>query len=251
VIEPRSELIAVGSELPGVAREVHVHVGENVKVGDALFSLDQRDIDAQIGVYAARVESAKVELLNAKAQFSIVSGIDDARAVSRDDFNTRKYGEQLADTRLKEFEQQLAMARVTKERLTVRAPISGQILEVNIRPGEYVTTGALASPLIRMGDVSTLNVRVEIDEENIARVNVGSAAKGILRSKTSESIPLTFVRFEPYVRPKQNLAAAGQRVDTRVLQVIYALPQSTNAKFVGQFLDVFVDTSNSSSKEEA
>jgi putative heme iron utilization protein len=49
------------------------------------------------------------------------------------------------------------------------------------------------------------------------------------------------VRIEPHVQPKGNLAVAGQRVDTRVLQVLYALPKGLTRVFTGQQLDVFVN----------
>lgn len=56
------------------------------------------------------------------------------------------------------------------------------------------------------------------------------------------------MRFEPYVRAKQNLAVAGQRVDTRVLQIIYALPEAASDRFVGQQMDVFVDEATTTGK---
>jgi hypothetical protein len=65
-------------------------------------------------------------------------------------------------------------------------------------------------------------------------------AYGFTRDDSKTKIPLTFVRFEPHVQPKKNLAIAGQRVDTRVLQVLYALPQEISTIFTGQQLDVFV-----------
>jgi hypothetical protein len=53
---------------------------------------------------------------------------------------------------------------------------------------------------------------------------------------------LTFVRVEPYVVPKRSLNGDNnERVDTRVLQVLYALPSSVQAVYVGQQLDVFIE----------
>jgi len=242
VVEPKSELMAIGVELPGVVRTVYVKVGDHVKAGDPLFSLDQREADAQIKTLEASLASAKVQAEDADAQFAIVSGVDDKRAVAKDDFNHRKFAKSLALTRINEIKAQLDQAQTTKERMTVKAPIDGQILEVEVRPGEYAQAGALALPLIRMGDVSRLHVRVEIDEQNASRVTPESPAKGYTRGDTKRAIGLTFVRFEPYVRPKQNLAVAGQRVDTRVLQVIYALPEDQKDIFVGQQMDVFIDS---------
>jgi HlyD family secretion protein len=55
---------------------------------------------------------------------------------------------------------------------------------------------------------------------------------------------LTFVRVVPYVVPKKSLTGdRSERVDTRVLQVIYALEPGEKSVYVGQQLDVFIDVS--------
>lgn len=243
VVEPKSELISLGVELPGVVREVKVKVGDNVNQGDELFTLDHRDIDAQIVALRAAVEASRIAAEDAGAQFDLINSVADKRAIARDEFNRRKYAAELAKARLQQAEAELEKAQTTRERQIVRAPIDGEILEVNVRVGEFASAGALASPLMRMGDTSRLHVRVEIDEENARRIQSGSTAKGYRRGDTAEPIPMQFVRFEPYVRPKQNLAVSGQRVDTRVLQVIYAMADAAGqgGVFVGQQMDVFIE----------
>jgi HlyD family secretion protein len=248
IVEPKSELISIGVELAGVVRDVPVKVGDYVKKGEVLFALDQRDIDAQIMTLERSLDAAKVQAADASAQFAIVNGIQDQRAVAKDDFNRRKFGKELAVARIEEIKAQLNQAKITKERLIVKAPIDGQVLEVDVRPGEFASVGAIAQPLMRMGDVSTLHIRVDIDEENASSINPKSPAQGLRRSDTSNPVPLTFVRFEPYVKPKHNLAIAGQRVDTRVLQVIYALPENTPSVFVGGQMDVFINSNAAGSK---
>jgi HlyD family secretion protein len=248
VVEPQSEVIAIGSDLQGLIRTVHVKVGDKVELGAKLFTLDERDIDAQIKTLESSLLAAKIQAQDAAAQFALVKNIEDKRAVAKDDVNRRKFAAELAKARISEVDAQLSQAKTTKDRLTVTAPISGEILSVNVRPGEMV--GQITSePLIRMGDTSTLHVRVEIDEENTGKINSSSKAKGIRRGDTQTEIPLTFVRFEPFVRPKQNLAAAGQRVDTRVLQVVYAIGVTPNPPFVGEQMDVFIDTAKTEKAE--
>ncbi|MCB1721469.1 MAG: efflux RND transporter periplasmic adaptor subunit [Alphaproteobacteria bacterium] len=240
IIEPKSELISIGVELPGIVREIHVKVGDHVTKGQPLFSLDQRDIDARIAVLKAALTSAKVQLEGATEQFRLIESIKDNRAVAKDDYNRRKYAKELNQSRLEEIEAQLNQAKVEKTRLSITAPMDSTILDVNIRPGEFAAAGAQAEPLILMGDLSTLYVRVEFDEENAARLSQDAPATAYKRGEPSKKYSLSFVRFEPYVAPKKNLAIAGQRVDTRVLQVIYALPQNINL-FAGQQMDVYVE----------
>ena len=136
---------------------------------------------------------------------------------------------------------QVEQARVDLERLTVKASVSGEILRINVRPGEYVGQPA-GQTLIILGDLQRVHVRAEIDEADIPRFQPGNSARAFVRGASDRPIPLTFVRVEPYVQPKKSLTGnSGERVDTRVLQVIFAIDQSQPGVYVGQQLDVFIN----------
>jgi hypothetical protein len=68
-----------------------------------------------------------------------------------------------------------------------------------------------------------------------------------LKGDPSVAFPLEFVRVEPYIIPKVSLTGAGtERVDTRVLQVIFSLERPENPPiYVGQQVDVFIDAPES------
>ena len=98
------------------------------------------------------------------------------------------------------------------------------------------------SPLILLGSVTPLNVRVDVDENDAWRVHAGAPAVGYLRGNTKVRAPLTFVRFEPYVVPKKSLTGdSTELVDTCVLQVIFSFTRGDLPIFVGQQMDVFID----------
>lgn len=247
VIEPQSEIIHLGVDIPGIIRHVYVHAGEGVKKGAPLLTLDEREINAQIQVLEASLRVAEVQVQDRTAQFLIVKNIKDQRALAKDEFNRRKFAMLLAEAQVRQIKAQLEQARTVKSRLMIRAPIDGEILSVNAHPGEFAASAAVSSdPLIRMGDTRILHVRVEIDEENAGRIQPDSQAYGCKRGNPLERVPLKFIRFEPYVRAKQNLAVAGQRIDTRVLQVVYALPSSSSSAshFVGEQMDVFIESAD-------
>ena len=146
-----------------------------------------------------------------------------------------------AEAKLEQAKAALEGARVDLDKTAVRAPIDGAILKVNIRLGEYAQPGVLADPLMTMGSIDPLHVRVDIDEADAWRVRPDSPAVARLRGNPAISAPLSFVRFEPYVLPKRSLTGdATERVDTRVLQAIYAFAPSDFAAFVGQQVDVFI-----------
>jgi hypothetical protein len=83
---------------------------------------------------------------------------------------------------------------------------------------------------------------VDIDENDIPRFRPGAPAKAMLRGDPRQEFGLRFVRVEPYVIPKKSLTGDNtERVDTRVLQVIYALDKTSAPVYVGQQLDVYVE----------
>jgi multidrug resistance efflux pump len=136
---------------------------------------------------------------------------------------------------------QLRQTEIDLERLQVRASVSGEVLQVNVRPGEYVGTPP-GQALVVLGDVGTLHVRVDIDEHDIARFVPGTSARAMVKGDAGQEYALDFVRVEPYVVPKKSLTgAATERVDTRVLQVIFAIRPAQRQLYVGQQLDVFLE----------
>jgi HlyD family secretion protein len=119
--------------------------------------------------------------------------------------------------------------------------VSGQILQVNIRLAEFAQAGVLDTPLMLLGNVEPLHVRVDIDENDAWRVRPGAPAVAFMRGNRALKTPVHFVRFEPYVVPKKSLTGdTTGRVDTRVLQVLYQFSRGDLPMYVGQQMDVFI-----------
>jgi len=98
-----------------------------------------------------------------------------------------------------------------------------------------------------LGDTSTVHVRVSIDEHDIGRFQVGTPATAHARGDANRPLSLTFLRVVPFVEPKRMLTGQGdERVDTRVLQVIYSVapPASKTPEaqlYIGQQVDVRIE----------
>jgi hypothetical protein len=84
-------------------------------------------------------------------------------------------------------------------------------------------------------------VRVDIDQNDAWRFRSGEPAMAFVRGNPELRTPLQFERVEPYVIPKISLTGqSSERVDTRVLQIIYSFDQSGLPVYVGQQMDVFI-----------
>lgn len=78
-------------------------------------------------------------------------------------------------------------------------------------------------------------VQVAVDGNEAWRVRDGAPATGYLRGNKGITTPWKFVRFEPFVIPKVSLTGEStERVDTRVLQVIFSFERGALPIFVGQ-----------------
>jgi multidrug resistance efflux pump len=151
------------------------------------------------------------------------------------------YDKAIARATVAQAQTQVELARTELDRLVVRAQVAGQVLQVNLRPGEFVGAPA-GQALIVLGNIDLLHVRVDIDEYDIPRFRSGAPAKAMLKGSPQEEFPLRFVRVEPFVIPKRALTGENtERVDTRVLQVIYTIEVKREDLYVGQQLDVFID----------
>jgi multidrug efflux pump subunit AcrA (membrane-fusion protein) len=147
----------------------------------------------------------------------------------------------IAEVNVESAQAQLAQTETELDRLTVRALVAGEVLQVNVRPGEYVSTRD-GQALIVLGNVDRLHVRVDIDEHDIPRFRADLRARAMLRGDPRQQFPLTFVRVEPFVIPKKSLTGDNtERVDTRVLQVIYSVDTRGHRLYVGQQLDVYIE----------
>jgi multidrug efflux pump subunit AcrA (membrane-fusion protein) len=149
-------------------------------------------------------------------------------------------------------EAQVGQIETDLKRVLVRAPVDGVVLQVNVRPGEYVGAPPGQALMVLGAIDKTVNVRVDIDEHDIPRFKKGAPARASLRGTPEVMYPLTFVRVEPYVIPKKSLTGDNtERVDTRVLQVIYSLDAADKPVYVGQQMDVFIDAAGPDAAESA
>jgi multidrug efflux pump subunit AcrA (membrane-fusion protein) len=156
-----------------------------------------------------------------------------------------KFDKIVSRTAVEQAESQVRQVETEIERLTICSQAEGEVLQVNLRPGEFVGAPP-GQPLVIVGDIGKLHVRVDVDEYDIPRFRANAAAKASLKGQSKEQFPLTFVRIEPFVVPKKSLTGENtERVDTRVLPVIYHIHAGGRQLFVGQQLDVYIEAETS------
>ncbi len=314
IVEPFSENIQVGTVVPGVVRRIFVKVGDNVSKGQPLWTINDRDLQADLATKRAAVAVQQSLLASAQAKYDrlkemprpeelppaearveadlhswqdaqdqlrTLQSVSDPRAFSQDDLDRRRHAVEIAQAHLAESKANLALLKagcwdedlkvaqadiqsakanllaaqmqvqsdlISIDRLTVTSPVDGQVLQVKVHLGEYAPSGELQTPLMLIGDVHKLVVRTDVDENDAWRVPRHPAAKtravAFLRGNRDIGCDLKFLRIEPFVVPKKSLTGdSSERVDTRVLQVLYVFDVGDKPIYVGQQMDVFIETS--------
>jgi HlyD family secretion protein len=216
----------------------------------------------------ARVAAADAQLADFRNQVTLWESVADKRAVTVEDLQRRKFAVQAQEARLAEAkssllllkagswkpdiqvaeadlasaEAQAAQTETEIARLVVRAPVKGMVLQVNVRAGEFAPAGALQTPLILFGPLERIHLRVDVDENDAWRFRKDAAAVAFVRGNRELKTELKFEHVEPYVIPKRSLTGdSTERVDTRVMQVVYSFERSRLPVYVGQQMDVYIE----------
>ena len=197
---------------------------------------EQPTLEAAVAIAVAQLAEAEAKLVRVKAgaypeEMAVAEG--DARAAAAD--------AAAAQAQLGVAESQLRETEVAREMLIVRAPIAGTVLKLDAHVGEYKATGPNSTALMRLGDISTLHVRTDIDELDSWRFDRAGKAVATIRGGSRMQVSLRFVRIVPDVQPKKTLTGENaERIDTRVMQVIYAVENPPAFLQPGMLVDVAV-----------
>jgi multidrug efflux pump subunit AcrA (membrane-fusion protein) len=217
----------------------------------------------------ARADQARAAVADAQGRLDRLLAIGEAGAISRNERPTREFELANAKARMAEAEANLefvrkgtypedlrviaadvsaadaevTMIKTELDRCIARAPIDAHVLRIDARPGQYAAAGPGAKTQMTLGDLEPLNIRVDIDELDAWRFSEKGKAVASLRGGRQASFPLRFLRRVPLVQPKKTLSGENaERIDTRVLQVIYEFEGTGLPVAPGQMLDVFIES---------
>jgi len=241
--EPRPESLAVVSAQVDVAQATlkmntdTLNKLEGIaKTDPGLISRDQLDNAAN----AVRVAAAALAV--ARKQYELTKA------------GAWKYDVQNQTQQYFALQKAYQAAAAQLEKYTLRAPVDGTVLSIQTAVGSYVSVqgtydpiSGANGPLILMGGgaADQLSVRCYIDEILIQRLALtpSTPARLFIRG-TDVSIPLQYVRVQPYVSPKIQLSSERtERVDLRVLPVIFRLTKPSGVQlYPGQLVDVYIES---------
>lgn len=177
---PREEA-AVLPEVNGyrVAR-VLADVGQYVRAGQTLVQLDGALIQAQVQQAEALAAQAEAQALQAEDQAARVKGLDASGVLSQEQIEQRRFQARAARATARAQAANLSDLKTRSAKLAVTAPVSGLILEKNVRPGDL--SGTATAPWFRIARDGQVELSADLSEDDLARVRPGQTARVTLPS---------------------------------------------------------------------
>ncbi len=164
---------------------VEVHIGDLVQQGQPLFSVESPDVEAATANYLqalASVSQARAALTKSQADYERTKDLFEHNAIAKKEMLSN---ESLVKQNEAQVDQGQALVQQSKRRLEllgvkpgefnqkviVRAPIAGKVMELSVVPGEF--RNDLSAPLMKIADLSTVWVTADVPETQIRFIEKG------------------------------------------------------------------------------
>lgn len=206
-----TELIDVGAQVSGQIKKLYVKLGNQVKKGDMIASIDsstqQNSIDnkeAQLAIYKAQLESAKVALNIAKTQFDRENALFAKNATSKQEFESAKNTFSSNSAKIKELEAQikqtnieLSTAKINLGYTKITAPRDGTVVSVQVEEGQTVNANQTTPTIVNIADLSRVKMKMQIAEGDITKIKVGTPVEYSILSEPTKKFQTTVSSIDP------------------------------------------------------
>jgi len=225
--------IPVTSQVSGIVADVDVADGAQVKQGDVLITIDARLIDTQIEQAEAMLAKDKANIEKAERDLDRINRLLKSKFETQENAADAQTTLDLAQATLASDEAALHNLEVQREYYTIRAPVSGRIGTVPVKPGSTIVTGAQASPIVTINVFDPIYVAVGVPQRMIADL-AQDKAEG--RAKISLTVPGRTDKIEGAVTVIDNAASAA----TGLVTVLATVPNSAPALWPGEMVNADV-----------
>lgn len=170
-------IVAVKSRLDGVIADQHVKEGQEVRQGDLLFTLDDRELTAQVARDEANVERDKATLAQKRADLARQKSLVDKGAGTQQAFDQATADAAVAAAAIKADEATLALDRVRLGYTRITAPISGRLGAIAATPGNAVRANDASANLVTVTELAPIRVTFTLPERDLALLRAAAAAQ--------------------------------------------------------------------------
>ena len=155
----------------GMVSRVLVEPGQWVGAGQTLAVIERSVQRQEAERLAAQIQVARADARLAQQELQRAQSLVSRGFVSKADVDRRTAARDAANARVRVAEAQLAETRARINRLDIRSPAAGLVLERNVEPGQVVSAGS--GPLFRIARGGEMELRAQLPQQDLAQMRVG------------------------------------------------------------------------------
>lgn len=196
------EKVAVGTQVSGVIKKIHVDFNSVVKKGDLLAELDKTLLKSQIRQSKASLRAAENEMNFQKKNYDRIHALFEREMVSREDLDKAEYSYEQATVSFEKAQADLERAVSNLSYATIYSPINGIVLSRAVDEGQTVAASLNAPTLFTIArDLTGMEVRANVDEADIGQVKQGQRVEFTVDAYPEKTFQgkVSQVRLEPVV----------------------------------------------------
>lgn len=177
------ERIEISPRFQGTVKWIGVKKGDQVKQGEVLVTLEDQEYQARVKEARGRVAAAEANLANAKANFARQADLFAKKVANEADRDEARRALGAAEAEKLSAQGALELAETYLDWCTIRAPISGTILEKLVNPNELVTPQSFgdssgpSTAFLAMADLNDLQVEIDLNEADTPKVSLGQKCR--------------------------------------------------------------------------
>lgn len=169
-----SERVAMSTLVSGVVDSVNVRIGDQVRKGDVLLTLDQSVFAAALDKATKTEQSAKLAMLEAQKEYERAQELYERTVLSDHELATANVLNVTAEAEYHKATAALALARQQQRFSQVVAPFDGVVVQVAAVRGQTVVTQLQSVPLVTLGNNRPMLARAMISENQMSEINKNS-----------------------------------------------------------------------------
>lgn len=208
LVEPL-RVVEVKSKASGEVLRVHFDTGDKVEKDALLAEVDPRDVQNALSQAQADVESARVKLNTTEAQRVRLEELRKSGYVTQQEYESAVDASATARASKVRAETNLQLAKERSRDVTIRAPISGTLLERTAQPGNIIASATSnvsgGTTLFKMADLSVMQVRAKVDETDVGQIKPGQKARVTMEAYPGRVFMGDVVKVEPQALVEQNV----------------------------------------------
>ena len=201
--------VDVKSKASGEIIAMHVQTGDDVKSGDPLAAIDPRIPRNNLSQAEANLVVAQAQLTNAKAQLARSDTLFKAQAITQTEYETANLSFANANAAVVRAQTDLENARDRMADTRLRAPLAGTIIAKNVELGTVISSPTTdvggGTVLFRMANLDTVQVRTQVDETDIGKVQPGLPATITVDAYPNRPFEGSVLKIEPQATVQQNV----------------------------------------------